>query len=315
MSVLNRILQHRAPDKMSPSVKLVIVGSVGLDTIETPFGRGTDMLGGSLSYACAAAAFFTRVGMVGVVGSDFPRRCVKLYRRFGIDLQGLQRVQGRTLRWSGVYEADMNNRQTLATELNVFERFRPELPEAYRSAPFSLLGNISPQLQLHVLSQVRQPRFVAADTMDLWIRTARSALMDVIGRVDLLTINESEARLLTGGYHIKACARKVLAMGPQWVVIKKGEHGAMLFGRDCVGFIPPFPLEGVKDPTGAGDAFAGAFMGRLAQRGRCAERVIREALLYGSVVASFGVEEFGVSRLARLRKRDIERRAAALKRM
>ena len=297
------------------SVQVVMVGSVGIDTIETPLARRTDLLGGSLSHACPAASFFAKVGMVGVIGEDFPEKYLRLYRRFGIDLAGLRRVSGRTFRWSGVYEADMINRRTLLTELNVFADFSPELPASYRDAPFLLLGNISPALQLHVLSQARRPKFVVADTMDLWINTARAPLMDLIGKVHMLTLNDGEARLLTGAHNLKACAAKLMKWGPRFVVIKKGEHGAMLFSPSGVFLVPAYPVDDVVDPTGAGDAFAGGFMGRLAQRGAISERAVRDALLCGSVVASFGVEEFSVEGLRRLTTARIARRQAELKRM
>ena len=294
---------------------LVIVGSIGLDTIETPNERHERLLGGSVSYACAAASFFGDVGMVGVVGTDFPREHVALYEAFGIDLQGLQTEPGETFRWSGVYDADMINRRTLSTELNVFASFSPELPESYRDAPYLLLGNIGPDLQLHVLSQARRPEFVVADTMDLWINTARDELMKVIGGVQLLTLNDSEARLLTGEHNLRRCAAAILDMGPDHVVIKKGEHGAMLVSRGGIFLVPAYPVEVVRDPTGAGDSFAGAFMGVLAARGTCDVGTIREALLYGAVVASVGVEAFSLAALQKATRESIEDRMDEMKRM
>lgn len=302
-------------NKLNAPVSLVAVGSIGLDTIETPQGRGADLLGGSVSYACAAASFFCRTGMVGVVGTDFPARYVRLYDRFGINTQGLQRVKGRTFRWSGVYELDMNSRRTLATELNVFASFSPELPEAYRSAPFFLLGNISPELQLHVLEQARRPRFVVADTMDLWINTARRPLMELIRRVDLLMLNDSEARLITGQNNLRTCAARILEWGPRYVVIKKGEHGAILVGRGGLALIPAYPVDRVLDPTGAGDTFAGAFLGALARGRLTTDAALRSALVYGSVVASFGVEAFSLGRLSSLTRPEIEQRRRALRKM
>ncbi|MBN1557766.1 MAG: sugar kinase, partial [Lentisphaerae bacterium] len=210
------------------SIEVVVVGSVALDTVATPFERREALLGGSCTYACAAASFFAATGMVGIVGEDFPEEHVKLYARFGIDTAGLQRVPGETFRWEGEYEDDMINRRTLLTELNVFESFSPELPEAYREAPFLLLGNIAPSLQLHVLDQVRGTRFTMADTMDLWINTTRDALMELIGRVDMVTLNDSEARMLAEEHNLRRCAEKILEWGPSYAVIKKGEHGAMV---------------------------------------------------------------------------------------
>jgi sugar/nucleoside kinase (ribokinase family) len=293
--------------KKSP-VDLVIVGSIGLDTIETPAERRVDVLGGSASYACVAAAHFARVGMVGVVGTDFPASARRLYKKFSVDTEGLQVEPGQTFRWSGVYEANMDNRRTLSTELNVFANFSPHLPESYRGAPYLFLANIAPALQAHVLDQVRRPRFVLLDTMDLWINVAKDALISVIGRVDMLTLNESEARHLTGQHGLVKAAKALLNLGPSFVCIKKGEHGSILFSKRGIFLMPAFPLEVVKDPTGAGDTFAGGFMGALARAGRVDEPSIRKAMHYGSVVASFGVEAFSLDRLARLRGIEIQKR-------
>ncbi|MEI6788194.1 MAG: PfkB family carbohydrate kinase [bacterium] len=294
-------------------VQLVVVGSIGLDTIETPHARKSEILGGSVSYACAGASFFATTGMVGVVGADFPEPCVDVYRQFGIDLKGLQKASGKTFRWSGVYEQDMNNRRTLATDLNVLGTFMPELPEDYTRAPFLFLANISPELQLHVLSQVKSPKFVVADTMDLWINIARKPLMEVISAVDLLTLNESEARLLSGENNLIKAARMILGCGPKYVIIKKGEHGAMLFSKSGIFIVHAYPLEVVHDPTGAGDTFAGGFMGALSERGDVSEAAIRKAMSYGSVVASFGVEDFSLARLQKLSRSDIEQRHEAFR--
>lgn len=297
------------------SVDVVVVGSIGLDDIETPFESRRRLLGGSVSYACAASAFFTGTGMVGVVGTDFPIEYENLYRSFKIDLAGLQKEEGKTFHWSGVYEADMINRRTLLTELNVFQHFRPELPAAYQNAPFVLLANIAPDLQQHVLSQVKKPKFIMADTMDLWINTARKSLMAVIEKVDMVTLNDSEARLLTGEYNLKLAAKKVLSWGPSYVVIKKGEHGAMLISKKGMFLVPAYPVDKVQDPTGAGDTFAGSFIGWLASGGRVNEATVRQALLYGSVAASFGVEAFSLAGLEKLTRRKIESRMSELKQM
>jgi sugar/nucleoside kinase (ribokinase family) len=293
---------------MNQPVQLAVVGSIGLDTIETENARKVDILGGSVSYACAAASFFTPTGMVGVVGTDFPESHVEVYRGFGIDLRGLQTAEGKTFRWSGVYEKDMNNRRTLSTDLNVFGSFMPRLPEEYTKAPFLFLANISPELQLHVLSQTRSAKFVAADTMDLWINIAPHPLMEVISAVDLLTLNESEARLITGEGNLVRAAKKILEWGPGYVAIKKGEHGAMLFSKSGVFVVPAYPLEMVHDPTGAGDTFAGGFMGALSETGEVNDAAIRKAMVYGSVVASFGVEDFSLARLRTLSRSEIEYR-------
>jgi len=296
-------------------VDLVIVGSIGIDTIETPRERRPDVLGGSASYACAAASYFSRVGVVGVVGTDFPAAYHQLYRKFRIDTEGLQVVPGQTFRWSGVYEANMDNRRTLSTDLNVFAQFSPELPASYVKAPYLFLANISPELQLHVLDQVKKPRFVLLDTMDLWINVAKDDLCRVIGRVDMVTLNESEARHLTGQHSLVKAARALLAMGPAHVCIKKGEHGSILFSRRGTFLMPAYPLEDVQDPTGAGDTFAGGFLGALARQGRVNEHTIRRAMVYGSVVASFGVEDFSLDRLKRLTRAQVEARARAFRTM
>lgn len=305
---------HAARASKSP-VDVVIVGSIGIDTVETPHDRRESILGGSASYACAAASFFSRVGMVGVVGTDFPSAYRRLYKRLGINTDGLQVVPGQTFRWSGVYESNMDNRRTLSTELNVFATFSPELPESYRSAPFLFLANISPSLQLHVLDQVKRPRFVLLDTMDLWINTARDALREVIRRVDMLTLNESEARHFTGQHGLVKAARQLLELGPKYVCIKKGEHGSILFTRRSIALMPAYLLEDVRDPTGAGDTFAGGFLGALARGGTIDEKAIRRAMLYGSVAASFGVEDFSLDRLARLKRPQIEQRVRLFRRM
>ena len=296
-------------------VQLVVVGSIVIDTIETKSTRRENVLGGSVSYACLAASLFSRVGMVGVVGDDFPEEFITLYENSVIDMAGLQRKKGRTFRWAGAYEEDMDHRRTLSTELNVFESFSPELPSSYQDAPYFLLGNISPDLQLHVLSQARRPVFAVADTMDLWIKTARETLMQVISKVQLLTINDGEARQLTGEMNIKTAARRILGWGPQFVVIKKGGHGAMLFSASEVAIVPAYPVDEVKDPTGAGDSFAGAFMGVIARAREVSMNSIRRALLYGSVVASFGVQDFSVENIKALNLEAVEARRSELKGM
>ena len=288
-------------------IQLVVVGSVGIDTIETPEERREEILGGSASYACAAASFFTKVGMVGVVGTDFPEAYRQVYRHFQIDLDGLQTVDGKTFRWSGIYEANMDNRHTVSTELNVFASFMPNLPEAYRKSPFLFLGNISPQLQLHVLGQIEKPRFVVIDTMDLWIDIARPDLLKVIQRTDMITINEFEARHLSGHKNLLKAAQILLCLGPRFVLVKKGENGSALFCKDSIFLLPAFP--------GAGDVFAGGVVGSLAAGGEVSEKSIRQAMIYGSIVASFGVEAFSLERLQMLTRGEIDTRADALRRM
>jgi sugar/nucleoside kinase (ribokinase family) len=291
---------------MNPS--LVIVGSIGIDTIETPREKRIEILGGSVSYACAAASFFVQTGMVGVVGTDFPAEYRELWKKMGIDLAGLQTEEGKTFRWSGVYEENMDNRRTLVTDLNVFVTFSPELPEAYRDAPYLFLGNIAPALQLHVLEQVHSPKFVLIDTMDLWINIARDELVEVVGKCDMLTLNESEARLFTGSESLTEASEILLAMGPRFVLIKKGESGSMLVSKETSFSIPAYKLDDFKDPTGAGDTFAGGLMGALAESGQIDEESIRRAMVYGSVTAAFGVEEFSLERLASLDRAQIDAR-------
>lgn len=311
---------------MPSKPEIVIVGSLAFDDIATPFAARKNALGGSVSFACAAASFFSRCGMVAVAGADFSRASLNKLKRFGIDLSGLQIAKGKTFRWSGVYEKDFNNRRTLSTKLNVFESFRPELPAKYRRSPFLFLANIAPALQAHVMEQVDAPRFVMVDTMDLWINTARADLLKLIKKVDLLLLNDSEARHLSGAHHLVTAARRLLKLGPRYLVIKKGEHGSMLISKDNIFLLPAFPLDNVIDPTGAGDAFAGGFIGYLAARknlfdstmrtaGPQALSALRQAMIYGTITASFAVEAFSIDRLSALTPRDVNMRAAEFLRM
>ena len=293
---------------MSQAINLTIVGSIGIDTIETPTEKREEILGGSVSYACAAASFFTQSGMVGVVGTDFPQTFRDRWTKMNINLDGLQTQEGKTFRWSGVYEANMDNRTTLSTDLNVFEEFSPNLPETYRDAPYLFLGNIHPALQLHVLEQVHTPRFVLIDTMDLWINIAKEELTQVIGKCDMLTLNESEAQLFTGEHSLMQAAKALIKLGPDYVLIKKGGNGSMLYSRDDLFLLHAYPLDTFADPTGAGDSFAGGLMGALAASGKTDAEAIRHAMAYGSVVASFGVEEFSLGRLQRLDRDQIDQR-------
>ena len=293
---------------MSQPINLTIVGSIGIDTIETPTEKREEILGGSVSYACAAASFFTQAGMVGVVGTDFPQHFRDIWTRMNINLDGLQTQEGKTFRWSGIYEANMDNRTTLSTELNVFEAFSPNLPETYRDAPYLFLGNIHPALQLHVLEQVHTPRFVLIDTMDLWINMAKEELTQVIGKCDMLTLNESEAQLFTGEHSLMQAAKALIELGPNYILIKKGGNGSMLYSRDDLFLLHAYPLDTFADPTGAGDSFAGGLMGALAASGKTDAEAIRQAMVYGSVVASFGVEEFSLDRLQRLDRNQIDQR-------
>ena len=289
-------------------MSLVVVGSIALDTLETPLGRATDVLGGAASYFAIAASFFAPVRMVGIVGEDFPRHELDWFGSRGIDLAGVEVRPGRSLRWTGRYHEDMNMRDTLAFEANVFEAFAPELPEAYRDAPFVFLANIAPALQARVLEQMRAPRLVGADTMNLWIETTRDELHGLLRRVPLLMLNDEEARLLSGERNMVRAARRILALGPESVMIKRGEYGVLYFSGETVFAVPAYPLEEVFDPTGAGDSFAGGVMGYLAHSGDLSPAGLRRAIVYGSVLASFAVEAFGLDRLRRLGRDEIERR-------
>lgn len=299
-------------DPSSPTASnLVIVGSVAYDSIETPLGRRDDMLGGSGTFFSIAASSFTKPSIVAVVGEDFRADDLALLEEHGVDLSGLVRAPGRTFRWGGRYHEDMNGRDTLFTELNVFETFAPELSQSQRESGFVFLGNILPKLQDHVLDQVKSPRFVAADTMNLWISTAKDDLVNVLRRVDALFVNDEEARQLTGKRSIVLAAKEIQALGPHMVIIKRGEHGAVVFNEDDIFYAPAFPLEKVVDPTGAGDTFAGAFVGYLEATGDLSSDNVRKAAIVGSLMASFCVEGYGVERLRRIARPAIRERYQA----
>ena len=296
-------------------MSVLIVGSTALDSIETPKAENPRLLGGSASHAAVAASYFSPVNLVGVVGADFPRRYIQLYRRHGIDLAGLQILPGKTFHWSGEYEANMNNRRTLLTELGVFEHFTPTLPKAHQAVPFVLLANIAPALQLHVLDQMRQPKFVAADTMDLWLNVALPDLLRLIKRLDAFVLNDSEAHQLTQEENMLAALRKIHRMGPKYVVIKQGSHGSVLSGPRGLFLCPAYPLRAVVDPTGAGDSFAGAMMGYLAAAKGPVEQHIRRATIYGTAVASFCCEGFGLKCTSQLTRPRIEMRVRELEKL
>jgi sugar/nucleoside kinase (ribokinase family) len=293
------------------SAPLLVVGSVALDSVETLKERRDDILGGAASYFAAAASFFAPVRLVGVVGSDFPAAHEALLAGFGVDLAGLERRAGRTFRWTGRYSADFNQRTTLDTQLNVFKSFAPRLPPTWSDSPFVFLANIDPALQLEVLEQAARPRFVACDTMNFWIEGQRRELERVLERVDMLLLNDEEARLLSRHDSLPSAARAIRAMGPKAVVVKRGDAGALLFHEGGIFAAPAFPVETVVDPTGAGDSFAGGFMGWLAHTGTFTPAGIRSALIVGSVLASFCCEEFGLDRLATLTLSAIRERFAA----
>ncbi len=278
-------------------MSLMVVGSVALDSVQTPAGRRAEALGGSAVYFSLAAAAFAPARLVGVVGSDFPAEHVALLKGKGVDLAGLQRLEGRSFRWSGSYGEDPNDRQTLRTELGVFEDFHPALPPSYVDSRYVFLGNIQPRLQREVMKQVARPALVAGDTMDFWIEGQRKDLEETLSLMDVLVINDAELRQLAGESNLLRACRIVLEMGPTRLVVKKGEHGALLMWDGGCFWVPGLPLEDVRDPTGAGDSFAGGFMGYVAQVGSADLRSLKEAMVYGSVMASFCVEHFSVDGL------------------
>jgi sugar/nucleoside kinase (ribokinase family) len=293
------------------STSLLVVGSVGLDTVETRAGKRVDVLGGAASYFSVAASFLAPVRLTAVVGTDFPEAHTDLLEAHAVDLAGLERVPGRTFRWSGVYAADFSTRTTLDTQLNVFQDFRPKLPAAWKDSEYVFLANIDPVLQLGVLEQTHQPRFVACDTMNFWIDGKRPELLRLLERVDMLLLNDEEARQLSGHASLPAAARAIRALGPRAVVIKRGDAGALLFHEAGVFAAPAFPIENVVDPTGAGDSFAGGFMGWMARERDTSPATIRTAMILGSVLASFCVEDFSLDRFRRLDLAQIRERFGA----
>jgi sugar/nucleoside kinase (ribokinase family) len=291
-------------------MSLLVVGSVALDSLETPFGRREEILGGSACYFSTCASYFGPVRVVAVVGEDFPQEHVDFLASRGADLAGLVRKPGRTFRWKGKYEFDLNTAHTLDTQLNVFADFQPDLPESYRDSEYVFLGNIDPDLQRAVLDQVRGPRFVACDTMNFWISSKRESLLKTLRRVDLLFVNDAEARQLSGEHNIVKAARRILSFGPRAVVVKRGEYGALYFSGSEVFAASAYPLPDVFDPTGAGDSFAGAFMGYVAKSRSEAPAVMRRAIVLGSVLASYAVEQFSLDRLRSLTGEEIRARYA-----
>ncbi len=293
---------------------VTVVGSIALDTVETPSGLNEEGLGGAATFFSLAAANYAPVHLVGVVGEDFPEAHVQLLESKKIVLDGLERAEGKTFRWTGKYHEDVNNRDTLETQLNVFEHFHPKLPAAACEAPFLFLGNIHPSLQIEVLEQAK-PKFVGLDTMNLWINIAQDELREVLKRVDVIIINDSEVRDLTGETNLVKGAKAVKALGPRIVVIKKGEHGCLLYSDEDIFSAPAYPIEEVVDPTGAGDTFAGGFLGHLAGTGKTDAATLRQAVIHGSVVASFTCEKFGPDRLAEIGLDDIKARFAEFKKL
>ena len=287
---------------------ILVVGTVAFDTVETPHARAEEVLGGSAAYFAVAASYFVPVRLVAVVGDDFPSTERAFLASRDIDLTGLEARQGETFRWTGKYHEDMNVRDTLDLQLNVFADFSPVLPESYRDAPYVFLANINPGLQGGVLDQLTAPKLIACDTMNHWIEGARPELEELLRRVEVLVINDEEARMLSGERNVVRAARIILTMGPHTLLIKRGEYGVLQFSADSIFAVPAYPLEEVLDPTGAGDSFAGGFLGYLAYCGDLSQASIRKAIVYGSVVASFVVEDFSLGRLRTLRREEIDRR-------
>jgi sugar/nucleoside kinase (ribokinase family) len=296
-------------------MSVLIVGTTALDSIKTPTRENPRLLGGSASHAAVAASFFSPVKLVGGVGEDFPKKYIQLYHRHNIDLAGLQILPGKTFHWSGEYEVNMNNRRTITTELGVIETFIPKLPAAYRQAPFVLLGNIAPALQHSVLDQMRKPKFVVADSMDLWLNIALPDLLKLLKRIDGFVLNDSEAALLTKEDNLFLAMKKIHKLGPRYVIIKKGSHGSVLSGPKGVFLCPAYPLHTVEDPTGAGDSFVGGLMGYLATAKGSIDANIRRAMVYGSVTASFCCEGFGLNRTTKATRKDIEKRVKELEKL
>jgi sugar/nucleoside kinase (ribokinase family) len=296
-------------------MSLLVVGSVALDSVETPFGRADNVLGGSGTFFSAAASHFTGVQLVGVVGDDYPMDQLEPLRRRGVDMAGLEQTTGESFRWRGRYRHDLNSAETLETRLGVFSHFSPKIPAQFKTPSSLFLANIDPRLQLDVLKQVERPKLVACDTMNFWIESRRPDLVELIRHVDLITLNDGEARQLTDCFNLVRAARWIMERGPKMVIIKKGEHGAFLFREKSIFFAPAYPLEEVFDPTGAGDSFAGGFMGYLARTGDLSDANLRRAVVYGSAMGSFAVEKFSVQRLLEIGTADIDARVADFRRL
>ncbi|MBI5682126.1 MAG: sugar kinase [Deltaproteobacteria bacterium] len=294
---------------------ILVVGSVAFDSVETPFGKAEDVLGGSATYFSTAASYFSDVNLVAVIGSDFPEEHISFLKSRDIDIKGLQKVEGRTFRWKGRYDYDLNEAHTLETHLNVFERFTPQIPEDYKSIPYVFLANIDPDLQWNVLEQVDKPKLVACDTMNFWITGKRESLIKLLSRVNLFVINEGEAMQFAAEPNLVKAARKIMSYGPKTLIIKRGEYGALMFNGSSIFSAPAYPLESIFDPTGAGDSFAGGLMGYLANTDNISEDNIRQAIIFGSVMASFNVEDFSLNRMKTLTLKEINERYREFKKL
>ena len=291
-------------------MSLLVVGSVAFDALESPYGKVDRALGGAATYFAVAASFFTHVNLVGIVGDDFTEVDAQIFRGRTIDIEGLERATGKTFFWAGRYSKDLNERVTLTTELNVFAAFKPKLPEKYRKSKYVFLANIAPDLQRDVLQQVKvRPKLAALDTMNYWIERTNAELRETLKHVDILMINDSETRELSNEHNLLRAAKHIFKMGPKTLVVKRGEYGAMMVDKRGVFCVPAFPLEEPHDPTGAGDSFAGGFMGYLAGCGDKTDAALRRAMVYGSVMGSFAVEKFGLDRLRHLKRNEIHARA------
>ena len=291
-------------------MSVLVVGSVALDSVETPFGKADNVIGGSGTFFSASASLLSPVQLVGVVGDDYPMAQLEALKARGVDMAGLEQVAGESFRWRGRYRHDLNSAETLETRLGVFSHFSPKIPAQFKNAPFVFLANIDPRLQLDVLQQVARPRLVACDTMNFWIESRRPDIIALIKHVDLITLNDAEARQLTDCANLVKAARWIMNHGPKIVIIKKGEHGAFMFKEKSVFFAPAYPLEDVFDPTGAGDSFAGGFMGYLARTGDLSDTNFRRAVVVGSAMGSFAVEKFSVQRLLEISRADVAARVA-----
>ena len=296
-------------------MSLLVVGSLGLDDIETPFGKVEGVLGGSASYFSIAASMFTDVNVVAVVGDDFPSSHLELLESKGVNIKGIQRQEGKTFRWQGKYGYDLGDPETLGTYLNVFEKFDPVIPNEYKESEYVFLANIDPELQLSVLKQVDSPKLVACDTMNFWIESKKDALLEVLNNVDILLVNDSEARELGQDSFITKAARNILDLGPRILIVKRGEYGALKFSKEGIFWAPSYPLEEVLDPTGAGDSFAGGFMGFISRENEITTSNLKRSVVYGCVVASFTVEDFSVNRLSRLKEEELNTRHQAFMRL
>jgi sugar/nucleoside kinase (ribokinase family) len=296
-------------------MSVLVVGSVALDSVETPFGKADNVIGGSGTFFSASASHLSPVQLVGVVGDDYPMAQLEPLKKRGVDMAGLEQAKGESFRWRGRYRHDLNSAETLETRLGVFSHFSPKIPAQFRNAPFVFLANIDPRLQLDVLKQVQRPTLVACDTMNFWIESRRPDIVELIKHVDLITLNDGEARQLTDCANLVKAARWIMQHGPTMVIIKKGEHGAFLFKEKSIFFAPAYPLEEVFDPTGAGDSFAGGFMGYLARTGDLSDANLRRAVVYGSAMGSFAVEKFSVQRLLEITPSDIASRVAEFRKL